>query len=327
MRQRGLSIAVPQEGDRLLFVRFSSLGDVLLSLGKAQALKRRFPGLHLTWLSQIEYEGILRMQPYIDDFLPWDIGKGRFTVFPLIARIRRAGFQFLYSVHANDRSALISVFSGIPVRVGFHKNLPFAYDCSPAAAKLAWGIPENGEEKGVLFVPPEKKQKFRERLKGKTDRFLFCAIGASKRFKRWPSVCWSALLEEAAGLGLTPVLVGSGPEEERMAAEIASSCSYEGINLVGKLSLEEVCVLASLSELAIGGDTGPIHLARMTGIPCIGLFAVEDPARYGHTGENLFPLLSEKTYRVYPEKEPSDSPLASIPPEKAVHLMRSLVSR
>ncbi len=327
MRPSAVPIAVPREGDRLLFVRFSSLGDVLLALRKAKALKTRFPRLLLTWLTQVEYEGILRMQPYIDDVLPWDIQKGRFTVFPLIGRIRRARFQFLYSVHANDRSALISAFSGIPTRVGFHKNLGFAYDYTPAFAGQAWGISESTEEGGVLFVSQEKKEKLREILMGKTPPYLFCAIGASKRFKRWPSNCWSAFLEEAAGLGFTPVLVGNGREEERLAAEIASSRSFEGMDLVGKLSLEEVCALASVSELAIGGDTGPIHLARMTGIPCIGLFAVEDPARYGHRGENVFPLFSERPYRVYPEKEPSQAPLASIPPERAIRLLKTLVGR
>lgn len=324
MRQRH-TIAVPKEGDRMLFVRFSSLGDVLLALGKAKALKTRFPGLHLTWLTQAENAELLQMQPFIDDVLPWDIKKGRFTVFPLIGRIRRASFQFLYSVHANDRSALISAFSGIPTRVGFHKNLAFAYDCSPAFANQAWGVSESAGEGETLFIPRGKAEELRERLRGKTDRYLFCAIGASKRFKRWPSECWSAFLEKASGLGLTPVLVGNGREEERMAAEIASSPCFEGIDLVGKLSLVDVCVLASLSELAIGGDTGPIHLARMTKIPCIGLFAVEDPARYGHRGKNLFPLLSERPYRVYPEKESTGSPLSSISPERAVRLLKTLV--
>lgn len=324
MRQRR-PIAVPKEGDRMLFVRFSSLGDVLLALGKAKALKTRFPGLHLTWLTQAENAELLQMQPFIDDVLPWDIKKGRFTVFPLIGRIRRARFQFLYSVHANDRSALISAFSGIPTRVGFHKNLAFAYDCSPAFANQAWGVSESAEEGETLFIPRGKTEELRERLRGKTDRYLFCAIGASKRFKRWPSECWSAFLEKTSGLGLTPVLIGNGREEEQLAAEIASSPCFEGIDLVGKLSLVDVCALASLSELAIGGDTGPIHLARMTGIPCIGLFAVEDPARYGHRGKNLFPLLSERPYQVYPEKEPTGSPLSSISPERAVRLLKTLV--
>ena len=127
-------------------------------------------------------------------------------------------------------------------------------------------------------------------------------------------------------LGLIPVLVGSGNEEERMAGEILSSCPFGLINQVGKLSLEEVCALAASSELAVGGDTGPIHLARMTGIPCIGLFAVRDPARYGHNGKNLLALVSESPYEVYPERVPyAARPLESIPPEEVIRLARSLV--
>ncbi len=320
------AIPFPSEKDRLLFIRFSSLGDVLLALRKANALKKRFPGLHLTWLSQVEYEGILRMQPYVDDVLPWDIGTGRLTIFRLIGRIRRENFRFLYSVHANDRSALVSAFCGIPIRVGTHKNLPFAYDYPPFVADRAWRLQEADEEETVLHISLEQREKIRQKLSGRTDRLLFCAIGASKAFKRWPSKSWIPFLEEAGRAGLVPVLVGSGSEERRMAEEIVSCCSAGVINLIGKLSLEEVCALAASSELAVGGDTGPIHLARMTGIPCIGLFAVRDPARYGHKGKNLFPMVSETPYEVYPEKVPKTCPLASIPPEEVVRRMLNIAS-
>jgi ADP-heptose:LPS heptosyltransferase len=318
-------VPFPEEGDRLLFIRFSSLGDVLLALGIAKALKARFPALHLTWLAQAEYEGLLRMQPYVDDVLPWDIARGKLTVFSLISRVRRGHFRFLYSVHANDRSALISAFSGIPVRIGFHKNLAFAYGHSLAEAGQTWQLPRIAEGNAPLVVPEEQRARLSEKLPAQKRRFLFCAIGASKPFKRWPSSSWAAFLEKAGEDGLVPVLVGNGPEEECMADEIASSCSADVVNLVGKLSLEEVCALAVSSELAVGGDTGPIHLARMTGIPCIGLFAVNDPARYGHKGKNLFALVSENPFEIYPESPPKGFPLASIPPENAVSLMRKLL--
>jgi heptosyltransferase-1 len=324
--KHSFEIPLPERGDRLLFIRFSSLGDVLLALKKAKALKTRFPGLHLTWLAQVEYEGILRMQPYVDDVLTWDITKGRFTVFPLIRLVRNARYQFLYSVHFNDRSALVSAFSGIPHRVGYHKNLRFAYDYPLGVAKEAWELPELGEEEVLLRVSVKQKRSLLEKVPGNESRFLFCAIGASKGFKRWPSRSWSKFLSEAAGMGLKPVLVGNGVEEEGIAREIVSTCPFEVVDLVGKLSLEEVCALATLSESAVGGDTGPIHLARMAGIPCIGLFAVRDPSRYGHKGKNLVPLVSESPYENYPERVPVSCPLASIQPERVIQEMKKIMA-
>ncbi len=324
MKNQG--IPLPEEKDRLLFIRFSSLGDVLLALAKARALKTRFPGLHLTWLAQAEYEGILRMQPYVDEVIPWDIGKGRLTIVQLLARIRRADFRFLYSVHYNDRSALVSAFSGIPVRVGFHKNLQFAYDTPLAEANEAWELGEILNEEVRLHVSEEQKAKLLEKMPDKEGRFVFCAIGASKPFKRWPVRSWTVFLEEACRAGLTPVLVASGLEEEKMAEEIVSSSPETVINLAGKLSLEEVCALAASSELAVGGDTGPVHLARMTGIPCIGLFAVRDPGRYGHKGQNLFALVSDNPFEDYPDTPPKGMPMAKIAPEKAVSLMEKLLA-
>lgn len=324
--KRSFEIPLPERGDRLLFIRFSSLGDVLLALKKAKALKNRFPSLHLTWLAQVEYEGILRMQPYVDDVLTWDIARGRLSVFPLIRLVRKGKYQFLYSVHFNDRSALVSAFSGIPHRVGYHKNLRFAYDYPLGAARETWKLADTGEEEVLIRVSEKQKRSLLEKVQGSEGRFLFCAIGASKGFKRWPARSWSKFLSEAAGMGLKPVLVGNGFEEEVMAREIVSSCPFDVVDLVGKLSLEEVCALATLSESAVGGDTGPIHLARMAGIPCIGLFAVRDPSRYGHKGSNLVPLVSDSPYETYPERVPDSCPLASIQPERVLREMKKMVA-
>ncbi len=320
-----LEIPLPESGDRLLFVRFSSLGDVLLALRKAKALKTKFPGLNLTWLSQVEYEGLLRTQSYVDDVLAWDIRKGRLTIIPLIRQVRNRNFRFLYSVHHNDRSALVSAFSGIPARVGYHKNLQFAYDYSLVEASKAWHLDESRDGASALEVPETGRSGVRQKLPCGMNRVLFCAIGASKKFKRWPARSWSVFLSEASRMGLKPVLVGEGAEEERMAGEIISTCPFDVVDMVGKLSLEEVAALASLSELAIGGDTGPIHLARMTGIPCIGLFAVRNPSRYGHKGKNLVAFVSKNPYDVYPEWVPDSCPLESIEPGSVAIEMEKLL--
>jgi len=322
-----LEIPVPTDGDRLLFLRFSSLGDLLLALRKAKALKTRFPCLYLTWLCQTEYEGLLRMQPYVDDVLSWDLNRGRLTVFSLIRRIRKMKFKFLYSVHPNDRSALISSLSGIPVKIGCHKNLQVCYGYSLKETAKAWGLSEPEDEEVILSVPDEHKRKILAKLPAATEQILFCAIGASKKFKRWPPRSWSAFLAEAVRIGMKPVLVGNGSEEKRMAEEVLSSCPREVLDFVGELSLEEVCALASVSQVAIGGDTGPTHLARMIGIPCLGLFAVRDPSRYGHRGENLFSFVSRDPFESYPEKAPDAIPLESIEPfEVAEELERILAS-
>ena len=318
----------PLPGDRLLFIRFSSLGDVLMAMKSAKSLKNRFPFISLTWMAHSEYGPMIEMQPYVDDVLPWDIRKGRWTIFSAIGKIRGSGFRWLYSVHGNDRSALVSALSGIPFRIGQHKNLQFLYDFSLDHAKRVWGIEPVPEEEKVLFVSEEKKRRVLNLLGGKSRSVLFCSIGASKRFKRWPARNWSSLLDESVNMGLEPVLVGNGREEEDLSSEILLACrkGSEIINLVNKLSLDEVCALASLSVMAVGGDSGPLHLARLSGIPCVGPFVVQDPARYGHQGSNLIPIICDSPYVTYPEKHSTVQPLGSIGPERVIDKVRRVIN-
>jgi heptosyltransferase-1 len=323
------TLPLPRPGERLLFIRFSSLGDVLLSMRQAKALKDRFPFLEITWMAHSEYEPILRMQPYVDDVLPWDIRKGRGTILSAIGKIRRSGFRWLYSVHRNDRSALVSAFSGIPFRIGGHKNLQFLYDFSLKEVKKEWDIKPVPEEGKFLFVPEEKKVEILDMLGGKGRPVLFCAIGASKRFKRWPAWSWSVFLDEAVSMGLQPVLLGSGREEVDLAGEILLSCScnHEIVDMVDKLTLDQVCSLAAVSVMALGGDTGPVHMARLAGIPCIGLFTVRDPARYGHRGGNLVPIICDSPYVSYPEEPPLFQPLGTITPSRVILELQKILSK
>lgn len=317
----------PLPGDRLLFIRFSSLGDVLMAMRSAKSLKNRFPFISLTWMAHSEYGSMIEMQPYVNDVLTWDIRKGRWTIFSAIGKIRGSGFRWLYSVHGNDRSALVSALSGIPFRIGQHKNLQFLYDFSLDRVKREWGIESVPEEEKVLFVSEEKKRSVLDLLGGKDRSVLFCSIGASKRFKRWPAGNWSSFLDGAFNMGLEPVLVGNGREEDDLSREILLACRKGSkiINLVNKLSLDDVCALASLSVMAVGGDTGPLHLARLSGIPCVGLFAVQDPAQYGHRGSNLIPVICDSPYVTYPEKHPTVQPLGSIGPERVIDEVRRVI--
>ena len=77
------------EGEKILFIRYSALGDILLATPYARALKEKYPKCRLTWLAACPYEQILEGQPYIDRVLQWDRGQDNTAFFRLIGEIRK----------------------------------------------------------------------------------------------------------------------------------------------------------------------------------------------------------------------------------------------
>ncbi len=75
--------------------------------------------------------------------------------------------------------------------------------------------------------------------------------------------------------GLTPVVVGT---EADLAATIRAACP-QAVDLTGRTQLADLFAVAARARLAIGNDTGPMHIAAAAGCPCIVLFSGDsDPA-------------------------------------------------
>ena len=80
-----------------------------------------------------------------------------------------------------------------------------------------------------------------------------------------------------ADAGTTPVIIGVASEAD-LGATIKLFCS-RAIDLTGKTAIGDVFALARNAAIVIGNDTGPMHLAALSGTPCVILFGPEsDPA-------------------------------------------------
>ena len=102
---------------KVLFLKFSSLGDVIISNYYAKEIKRKHPDWHLTWLVDSLYKDIVKYQPWVDDLMTWDRQKeGNKGFIKTIKDVRSRGFDILIDMHNTDRSSFFSFFSHIPQR-------------------------------------------------------------------------------------------------------------------------------------------------------------------------------------------------------------------
>jgi ADP-heptose:LPS heptosyltransferase len=123
-------------------------------------------------------------------------------------------------------------------------------------------------------------------LEGDADRFalprpyaLLVPGGAPHRpAKRWPAAAFGELAVALAGAGVTPIVLGHGADEAALAGTIAAAAPA-AVSLVGQTSFAEIASLARAARLAIGNDTGPMHVAAAAGAPALVLFSADsDPA-------------------------------------------------
>jgi len=280
----------PSNG-KLLFVKYSALGDIALATAAASCIKAHFPSLSLFWLAAKPYDELLSGQPFVDEVLPWDRSRDPRAFFGLLRRVRGLCFDWLVDMQWVQRSALLSALSGAKRRLGFFKGHRFPYyDWTPenwryedpilerqSAMLEGLGISDGLSYSPRLCVSGEESRAAEPALNVPEPR---CAalIGASKPVKRWPAQNWVSFLRMMISRGWSALLVGHGREEEGLARKIALQLpESRTANLVGALDLKEMAALFSRVQLAVGGDTGPLYLAIAAGVPSVGLFGPTNP--------------------------------------------------
>ena len=258
---------------KVLFVRFSSLGDVVLSMDIVRSLMEQFPRWHLTWLVETPYAPLVRSQPFVSEVLPWSRQEGVRGFLRLLRHIRSEKFDMLLSLQGGDRAAFLALASGIPLRYGDHRFLQWIF-----RQNLYWilGIFQISlfPRTGAYMVCPDAPLPLD--LLSESHPLIVLAVGASHPRKCWPLERVRSFVDQFLEGAGTVVLTGSGQEEESVAAKIIEALppakSGRIYNFVGRLSLEQLAVILGAVDLVVSGDTGPLHIARALGTPVLGLW-------------------------------------------------------
>ncbi|MGB2579017.1 lipopolysaccharide heptosyltransferase II [Elusimicrobium simillimum] len=102
---------------RILVIRLSSLGDIVLSSPVYKNLKAKWPNSHITLLVKKQFADVLAGHPDIDEIITL-----KKTNMETVHEIKKRGFTHLLDLHSNSRSMIISALSGIPNKVKYNKN-------------------------------------------------------------------------------------------------------------------------------------------------------------------------------------------------------------
>ena len=286
---------------KILIVLHGSIGDVARAIPLANLLKRKYPAAHLAWAVEPAALAMVESHPAIDEVLLFKRNQWPRTFFPFLADIRRHRFDLVLDLQRHFKSGLISWFSAAKTRIGFHRtdskegnwlfnnhHIPPAGDTIPKFAHYL----QFAAYLGIEAKPIEWNWRFdgveiaaAERLVGPdAGEFAVLFVGSRWQSKDWFPEQIAACAEYlAAQHHLKTILLGGRADEA--AADAAIRLSGVAVaNLAGRTSLRQAMILISRARLAIGPDTGLMHIAAAFGTPVVSLWGATDPQRTGPFG-------------------------------------------
>jgi len=287
---------------RILFVKTSSLGDVVHNCPAVTEAARRVPDARIDWVVEEPFAEVAALHADVERVIPVAIRRWRGELFspatwPELGAfrrlLRRERYDFVIDSQGLVKSALVAALAA-GRKHGFDRasaREPFAvrfYDARHAVpselhavdrnrrlAAAALGYRTEGASDYGLRVQPKPE--------GPAGLYALLFTMTSRADKLWPEEHWRALGHALEERGLQCLLPWGTDEERRRCARIAAA--IPGAVVPQHLTLKEIARLASSASCVIGVDTGLAHLAAALRVPVVGLYCGSDPALTGLEGK------------------------------------------
>ncbi len=270
-------------------IRFSSLGDVILTTGIIRELKREFDDAEITMITSSRYLDIFRSNPHLNKNLVIE-GKSFSDVSRLIKKVRNERFDILADLHLNPRSLLVSCASRSRKKLRYSK-------CRRLRSMMV--STKNRQMCGHVvdryFAPFEKLGLKSTNLKpeiwidGETRRSMNATIGngnmplvavspgAKRATKRWLAEKYGRLCRSLIETEKAKVIIVGDKEDTQIAHKIRNIAGKNIIDLTGKTSLLQLAAVLRRSSVLVTNDSGPMHMAAATGTPVVAIFGPTVP--------------------------------------------------
>ncbi|WP_340149247.1 glycosyltransferase family 9 protein [uncultured Sneathiella sp.] len=299
-------------GRNILVIKHGAMGDVILAQGPFQAIRAHHGDARIVLLTTRPFAAFLEKSGLFDevwiDERPklWQLSK----LIPLIRKLRRGRFDRVYDLQTSTRTN--SYFRFFPSRrkpewCGIAKGSSHPHD-SPLRTKIHTIERHIDQLKvvGIESVPPVDftwAMTDISRFELPEKYALLVPGGSAHRpEKRWPAARFAELAVYLDSKGITPVLVGGKAEAEAIAT-IREHCPA-AIDLSSRTEFGDIAALGAGATLAVGNDTGPLHLISAVGCKTVVLFSkASDPHMSRPRGQDV---------TVLREDDLADLPLAAV---------------
>jgi heptosyltransferase-1 len=276
----------------ILFIKTSSMGDVLHHMPAVTDARRRFRRARITWVVEELYAPLARLHPGVDEIVPIAVRRWRRTLYragtwyemrAALSKLGARSYDAIIDTQGLVRTALLArVLSG--PRHGYDRDSirePFAARFYSLRHRVGWDLHAIARNRALtgraLGYPPEgppdygfDRSGFRPPNTAAPYTVLFHAT--AKRQKEWPEDRWLAVGQALAERGLAVVLPWGNAAERARSERLAAA--IPGARVPDLKPILEVGSLIAGARLVVGVDTGFLHLAAALGVPVVAVFTL-----------------------------------------------------
>lgn len=282
---------------KVLVIRFSSIGDIVLTTPVARCLKQQRSDVSVHYLTKYAFREVIAYNPYIDKvhYLEDDLRS-------LIEELKKEKFDYVIDLHNNMRTMRVKKGLGVKAytfrKLNFKKWLlvNFKWNLMPDKSiveryfETVKPLGIRNDTKGLdHFIPQNAHITHKDIPMSHWNGYVGCVIGGSYNTKKLPVEQWRKFCASVP----FPVILLGGPEDADMGKAIAEQDSIKIYNACGKFTLNESAALVKFAKVIVSNDTGLMHIAAAYNKNIISLWGNTSPEM------GMFPYYGNNNLKEY----------------------------
>lgn len=250
---------------KILVIRFSSIGDIILTSPVLRCLKEQVPGAEVHFLTKEVFRHLVEHSPHVDRVHALGDNMGQ-----LIRELKKEKFDHVVDLHHNSRTLRVKMALGVTSKsfpklnfekwllVNLKKNkLPHLHIVDRYLSTVGHlGVKNDGQ--GLdLFIPKEKEVDLATLPVSHRNGYIALCIGAGHFTKRLPTHKLVELAEKLKG----PMVIIGGPEDQTVGRLVCNAIGGRAFDTTGKYDLMGSASLIRQATSVIAHDSGAMHVA------------------------------------------------------------------
>ena len=293
---------------KFLIIRFSSIGDIVLTTPVVRCLRKKYPNAQIHFLTKVAFAPIAQANPNINKVFA--IEKSTKSV---VEKLKKEGYHHIIDLHKNLRSKKVIMALGVKatsfpklnvekfLMVKFKMNRLPKIHIVDRYFEAVKSLAINNDKEGLDFFIPEQEKIAAKNL---PPQYNALVIGAAHKTKSLTTPQLIKIAKES----ILPVLLIGGKKETEIANEITKVVGENAINTCGEYNLHQSASVIQQASCVITPDTGMMHIASAFNKKIISVWGNTIPA-FG-----MYPYMPQQpnAFKIFEVKELSCRPCSKI---------------
>ncbi|MBX2906310.1 MAG: glycosyltransferase family 9 protein [Taibaiella sp.] len=299
---------------KVLIIRFSSIGDIVLTSPVVRCLKTQRPDVEVHYLTKLAFRPVVENSPHIDQLFYLDD-----NLDSVIAELKKERYDYIIDLHHNLRTLRVKKalkvkaysFNKLNIQKWLLTNLKVNLmpDVSIVDRYMETVKPlrVTNDTRGLDYqLPADTGLRDSDIPMSHWGGYVACVIGGSMNTKKLPVEQWKKFCAAVP----FPVMLLGGPEDREAGNEIAALDPIKIYNSCGKFNLNESAELVKIAKVVVSNDTGLMHVAAAYKKPVVSLWGNTSPEMgmfpyygYNNLKGNISPdsvIVENKELRCHP---------------------------